>query len=491
MKFIALLFKLFVCCCIGLLSCKEKIPKVIEDKQLYEIQYDFSGFEKEYGNIGPPLSAGKSSINTILDKRADAKNLEARRLLYSWNFDSKKLDPNFSNTISSKLYFDKQTINYVPGFNSINNPSDFAIQETGIKTFYIEINVKHVKRLDVLEFDIASGNQSPKLINLKVQNNQGQTIQYYSEDFKLMDRKTPFKVHNARFDLSKLPIDQTEIKLLISFLPNPDDKETSVVVDRGTVLIDNIKIHGYLNNIALPKLAKFHYYVFQKENKKLFSKGIVEQKGDLSNLVIKLPYGDFENLFVYNQSEEDLLVSNDINFQTDFYLSIQPNNKHARVFSNLDQIQVSQSFKRDLPMKRLYSLIKFSFTDLSDLSEVKKLVIYPLHEPILWSPFSNSILLHTLNFNEKPIEIVKNFSMDPSAVFNQFIGNVDKPKIIRYQVEVWDDKQAVRNFQVTASIKNNVQLTFKGLLNPKEEGFGHFISSLNEDWDGEDVVEYQ
>ncbi len=490
MKSLVIPFILLLSSCIGLISCRDKLSRELEDEQLYEVAYDFSGFEKEYGNIGSNLTAGKSKNTNSKSIKADVKNLEGRRLLYFWNFDAKKLDPTYSNMTGALLYFDKPNVNYAPGFNTINNPSDYAVYEIGVKTFYVDINVKNVKKLDVLEFDIGTGDQSPKLINLKVQNSQGQAIMNYSENYLLSDKKTPFKIHTARFDISKLPIDQTEMRFLITFLPNPDDKETSVIVDRGTIMLDNIRIHGYLNNIVLPKLSKFHYYIFQKDTKKIFSKGVIDQKEDLSSFVIKLPYGEYENLFIYNQSEEDILVPNDLMYQSDFYMSNQFSNKHARIFANLDQIQVNQSFKKEVQMKRLYSLIKFSFTDLSDLSEVKKIVIHPLHDPLIWTPFSGNSQQQKLSFNVKPIEIVKNFAVDPTAVFNQFIGHSEEPKLIRYQIEVWDDKQALRNFQVSASLKNNIQLTFKGLLNPKAEGFGHFIPLLNEEWEGEELVNY-
>jgi len=61
---------------------------------------------------------------------------------------------------------------------------------------------------------------------------------------------------------------------------------------------------------------------------------------------------------------------------------------------------------------------------------------------------------------------------------------------LKYRVEVMEEEKVLRTFEVQGTSRNNMQLVFKGPLLPPTTGFGGFEVSLQEEWDGEKVIQF-
>src|SRR5690606_16358329 len=137
----------------------------------------------------------------------------------------------------------------------------------------------------------------------------------------------------------------------------------------------------------------------------------------------------------------------------------------------VEEIQVTQNENFSFTLKRMFSQIKFEFTD-SDLSMVDKIVVTPLHEPHFFAPAgsmsSNPIL------DQTEIEFTIGIADNKQIVFYQFLRLLTDDTPISYQLDVYSSEEIIRSIVATTSLKNNILLVFRcDLLNglPFSQGY--------------------
>jgi len=136
-------------------------------------------------------------------------------------------------------------------------------------------------------------------------------------------------------------------------------------------------------------------------------------------------------------------------------------------------------------------MVTLDFTDLRDLSEIKKIIVKPMMAPIRWSPFNPNLEIIIPKSEDNVIEFVQNFHIHKEISFNQFIGMSSDEIPLHYEFEVWDDTKMVRKFRLNAAVKNNVKLIFRGDLYPSGMVNKIFEIIIDEEWDDTKIIEFK
>ena len=191
--------------------------------------------------------------------------------------------------------------------------------------------------------------------------------------------------------------------------------------------------------------------------------------------------------FVINSSNDDLIIAPDIGKASDIYISNPFSNKDAEIFGYKGTLEVSGNMSVNIVLQRLYSQVKVEFTD-QDLSAVKKIVLNQLHEPFFYSPFATGLLNPILD--QSAIEIEDDFQSNKQVIFNQFMGLLNENKPVNYILNVIGDAGVLQSFELSSSIKNNIQLVFRGNLLEGAPNNVAFQITINENWDGENEVSF-
>lgn len=121
-----------------------------------------------------------------------------------------------------------------------------------------------------------------------------------------------------------------------------------------------------------------------------------------------------------------------------------------------------------------------------DLSSVKKIILSQGHEPFFYSPFNTTMLNPVMD--QTVIEIEDDFQFNKQVVFKKFMGFLSEVQPIHYTVLVLIDEGVLRTFDLSSSLKNNLQLAFRGELLQGALENVLFQITKNENWDGENNV---
>jgi len=249
--------------------------------------------------------------------------------------------------------------------------------------------------------------------------------------------------------------------------------------------VDNFRLVGVSETANGASVSKLHYHVFDAASKALVADGEESfTPGALPVLSLSLPPGDYLSSFATNVSDAEL----DMSGQTDadgYFLANRFSNHLAQVFGAVDTFSVNGDTEISLPLGRYYSQVRFEFTDAGDLSSVGRLVFTPGHDPFFYAPFATDMANPVLDQSDFAIE--PDFANSgKSVVFHQFMGRLPTPKTLSYTVQVYGANNALlRTFSVSAAVRNNVHLVFRGELLAGVEADTGFGFTQDETWSGD------
>jgi len=353
----------------------------------------------------------------------------------------------------------------------------------GPQQIFIKLPIKDVLSISRFGFDMTGSATGPKDFELFYSLNEGDS---YIELALTNQFGSPSGKNSFTYNLEELKLSGDEIWFKINAKAGLRDGVSAYNESTGTIRIDNMHLVG-IAPTAKDELAirKLHYFLFHKDKPELIFDGETEDVESLS-LQLNLPAGDYNVFFILNNSNKELLLPTVISKSSDLYASNLFSNKEAEIFGYVGSISVSSDMTSTIFLQRLYSQIKIEFTDNIDLSRIKKLVFKQEHQPFFYSPFaiglSNPIL------DQSSIEIVDDFQLNKQVVFNQFLGLLTSAQSIHYVAEVYSENDIIRTFHLQGSLKNNIQLVFRGNLLQEQQFNVGFQMTKNENWDGNSEV---
>lgn len=479
------LFYLLLFLCTG---CEKTapIPDLEEPAdELKTVIFNLTGFSSEIRPLSSKIATSKSGVNRNVA-------LDQVQYLYFWSFNEHNLAPEVAihpGDVSITLEPENTAVTYPAGYKHDTFPEGQCVSMRGVKSITFKMFMKNVSALSKIDFDVASSNTGPKNFSIYYAIDDGNDFNLISEDNQFTNM-SPQSRNHFEFNLSTITDNEHEY-LWIKVEPSAGDRGTVGDYNEATGLlrIDNFGIAGIYNSDGSEEttLNKINYYVFRTEDNTLALEGDLAFQADQQapQLSLKLPVGSYYASFVSNSSKRELLLAKQPSAANDFYVSNHFDNHQAVIFgSQITDITVSENTNPvEVALNRYFSNVKFEFTDQTDLSLVNKIVINRMHENFVYTPYGLPSSLPVSDASM--ITFVDPFKEETKSIaFNQFIGNVNHPVDLTYNVLVYGaDNELLRDFTVNNAVKNNVQLLFTGELLKGTDRNGNFLIEWNEQWD--------
>ena len=478
------IFFLAVACHKGYIS-----PDGISD-EVYTVRFEIKDFEPTIRPIGHKAAVQRNHFNNTIASVGDDMSVELYEgYLYYWSFNAESLTPDIAIQSGSSIRYNGGQVpgSFVAGWAYDGFSAGRALNQTGVQELTICFPVERAVSLSTFDFDIGSPGTGPKAFDLYYSIDGDDWI-VYQLDNQFTDVTTNGATKNTFTfeDIDNISVEDLDF-LWFRIIPKEGDRKDlggNYNPTGGAARFDNIRLSGTALPSENAEIDQLHYYVFDANTGDLVLDDEVEFDLADPTVSLEVPYGNYQVSFVRNNSNTDLLWPGIPPNRSDYWFSNFFSNSLAAVFADEIELFVNEDKQESITLNRYYSQVRFEFTDSRDLSLVKRLVITPLHEPFFYAPY-NSTMSNPVT-DQSEIDVEPDFSLSKEFVFNQFMGKASAPEPISYRVEVYDEHdELLRAFDVSASIRNNVQLVFRGEL-LDEVAFGaEFQMQINEDWDGE------
>ncbi len=460
-----------------LVSCDKDRISEKENEQLYNLSFKFQGFTA----AKQPL---KEAFKYSREKLASASEVpQTPGYLYFWSFNQGSLYPD------TRIPSGGQTaITYNEGLTPGNFVSSTytytgfeagkALSFQGAEEIIFEMPVKGVQQVTSLGFDIGSSSKGAKDFEL-----------YYSidgETYVVLQQVNQFESPTANAKNSFVySLEEKGIvadRLWIKIVPQAGDRMGGDEFNRGmgTCRLDNFYLEGTYEISQVSQMSKLYYFIYHEDNNDIYQVGEVNEE-DLTDFELQLPLGNYDVLFVLNQSDLDLILSSNTEDRANLFVGNYFSNGHAAVYGWVGQIEVMQDESFTLTLERWYSQVTFAFTD-TDLSLANRVVVRALHDPFYFMPWGQAVTDPIPDHTELVFQ--EAFITDRQITFNQFLGPLAETKEVSYQLEVYADERLIRTLTVGDNMKNNMQLTFSGELMKDVQAQGSFVIHKNEAWSG-------
>ncbi|MBE8713784.1 hypothetical protein [Sphingobacterium hungaricum] len=482
---------IFSCIVILLLAvaCKKDSSSPDDlNENLYAVTFKISDFESSIN----PLGINLSSSGSIQKLAATTATQTEIGYLYYWSFNQSTLNPDIAlHSGYSITYNSGQVPNeYATGFAYDSYEAGQAISIRSAVDVIVKVSLEDALSLSGIGFDISSSGTGPKDFELSYSNDGGSSFKMISAVNQFSNTNTSQAKNTFSYNIDTLQLDFTEdFYLKFHLLAGQRGTASAYNESTGIMRLDNIHFLGTADVGSGSTLYNtFQYYIFDAMNGELVANGEEDFTNQTVEINASLPLGTYYTSFVSNQSNSNLIFPSTYTHYEDYYFSNYFSNFSAVLFGQSDTITVNQNITQNIILNRLYSQIKFEFTDSEDLSIVERIVISQNHEPFFYAPFNLAMTNPILDQTE--IDISPDFSLSKEFLFNQFMGLLSSTKPISYTVDVYSATGILRTFTVSSSIKNNVQLVFRGELLSDVSQEANFSVEINEDWDEEIIVDF-
>lgn len=473
------------------ISCKKEEPHLLRKSDSYKVEFRINNTNEQNWqknalkkDIYLPQIQKIASVNPMSEG-------ENGRYLYFWSFNGENLLPDVFINKGAKIEFEiegSSPESYPAGFSHDAYPAGKAVSVRGLQEVIIKMPLDSVTVLDEIGFDISSSDTGPKAFHILYSNDNAVSYDTLSADNQFQNLNAQSKNHFS-FLLDTLQWN-FEHPLHIKIEALPGDREgVGEMKSTGATRLDNLYLKGEGNFPESSTENTLYYWIFDYLTGDLVIADSVENEKDFSPINLDLKQGGYITHFVSNFSSVPLLRPEKIQHIEDHYLGRVFGDAESEIYGSIDTIEVNEDGNIPIILKRYYNQVHFELTDAQGLNEVDEIRITPLHDPFFYAPFKQNM--------GNPILDQSDFLLYPdfeegsnSFFFNQFLGNVYENQNMHYQVEVFssDSEQPMHTFEVEGTGMNNMKLIFRGRLLSYSEG--GFTFSVQEEWDGEEEVEF-
>ncbi len=464
-------------------ACKKEESVDDQNENLRAVQFKISGFTSE-------SIALKSSSPPIGTQNANSVSNYVEGYLYFWSFNSEILEPDIAYQTVNKT-----SISYLKGeevklpklvastykFEGFDGGK--AVSFEGAEEILIKMPIGNAEQIKQFGFDTGSSATGPKDFELYYSLDNGTSYQPLQLNNQFLNAKTDYSKSSFSYSLTDKNI--VGLNLWFKIVPKSGDRGAEgkpFNPTAGSFRIDNIRLVGMSSTSGGGGGAvnKLHYYLFHKSKSEVVVTGTIKYE-EASSLKLNLPEGKYSICFVANTSDKDLLLSENPN-PNSFYIGNEFSNSKADIFGYYGELEVSGESNHEVKLKRLFSQIKLEFTDASDLAVINKIRISQQHEPFFFAPFNSNMTNPILD--QSDLETTGDFQQNKQLVFNQFMGDQALAVPIKYSISLLGTYGVLRTFQVQSTLKQNMQLVFRGNLLVDADPIGTFQIRRDMDWDG-------
>lgn len=468
-------------------SCQKDTSLDDQNEEVYAVSFKFSGFTDHVSSLKPNVK----SASKLLSSSGNSQNF-SEGYLYYWSFNDDNLLPDIR--YNTQL---QPTITYANG----DTPNSFvhstyvyenfaagkAITFAGAKDILIKMPIQEVIELKGLGFDVGSPGTGPKDFEIQYSVNKGQHYDMLSFNNQFGNTNTANQKHTYSYDLTDKNIKAEELWVMIT--PKAGERGASGIFNEhtGALRMDNL----YLTGIApiqqsSSTINKIHYFLFNKDKPKLVIYGAANWNAN-GLIDISIPIGNYDICFLTNTSNADLLLPSNPT-KTTLYAGSTFSNAKADIFGFAGELVVSQAQTKQITLERLFSQVKIEFTDAVGLDLVTKIVVDQQHDPFFFAPY-NTMMSNPL-LDQSSIEVKADFAANKQLQFNQFLGLLALASPVTYNVYVYGSAGLLRTINLSSSLRNNMQLVFRGNILDGIEQNTRFSILKNENWNGEQTTEF-
>ncbi|TDQ75188.1 hypothetical protein [Sphingobacterium yanglingense] len=483
----------YVIILLAIYSCKKDGSVDEENESLQAVTFNISGFS----NAATPFKTASKASSKASSNVSTAQNYVEGKL-YFWSFNSKTLEPDIAYQVGVKpsISFTKgEMLNQVPNDfpNSTYAFEDYAsgsaVSIVGAKEIFLKFHIDGVSQITQFGFDTGSSNTGPKDFELYYSLDEGVTYVELSKNNQFgANGGTNNPKNSYIYHLSDKNI--RGVQLWFKLIPKAGTRAEESVFNptSGAIRFDNIRLLGMApsSQVGSP-INKLHYFLFHKDKPELVVTGVVGYD-EASSLTLSLAKGKYSICFVANESTKDLLIPEKPTLSS-FYVGNTFANASASIFGYVGELEVIDgTTESQISLKRLFSQVKLEFTDAVDLSVISKIGISQQHDPFFYAPFNPQLANPILD--QTDIDITADFNANKQLIFNQFMGvnPIDIP--LKYTIVVYSSTGVLRTFQLESTLKNNMQLVFRGNLLDQSSSTGKFQISKQMDWGGQKEGEF-
>ena len=481
----------YVIILLAIYSCKKDGSVDEENESLQAVTFNISGFS----NAATPFKTASKASSKASSNVSTAQNYVEGKL-YFWSFNHGTLEPDIAFQAMEKpsiTYFkgtntDERIPNLVgSGYKYEDYIAGGAISCDGPSEILIKIPIEGADQVTQFGFDAGSSDTGPKDFELYYSIDEGKTYEILQLENQFGDTKANTK-NSYSYLLSDKNITSTE--LWFKFLPKEGIRGEAKAYNptAGTFRFDNIRLLGMApsSQVGSP-INKLHYFLFHKDKPELVVTGVVGYD-EASSLTLSLAMGKYSICFVANESTKDLLIPEKPTLSS-FYVGNTFANASASIFGYVGELEViGGTTESQISLKRLFSQVKLEFTDAVDLSAISKIGISQQHDPFFYAPFNPQLANPILD--QTDIDITADFNANKQLVFNQFMGVNPIEVPLKYTIVVYSSTRVLRTFQLESTLKNNMQLVFRGNLLDQSSSTGKFQISKQMDWGGQKEGEF-
>ncbi|WP_196937581.1 hypothetical protein [Sphingobacterium pedocola] len=459
-------------------SCNDEAPLDELAEDLYTVSFTIDGFAATRN----PIKSGTGRLKKLASNTPSGTSTDTEGYLYFWSFNSENLNPDVNLGAGTSITYNNGSVpdNFpVSTYQNENYAAGKALSITGGRELFIKMPIQLASSVTSFGLDIGSTDIGPKDFELYYSLDQGASY----EPLALISQFGSFS-NNAKnsfvYDLRDKNINSSSLLLKFVFKAGERGSAGEYGNTGGTFRIDNVYLKGTAESISGHTLKKLHYNIFHQDKNDIVYSGEVDYE-DNTDIQVQLPLGKYYVSFVSNASKQDLLMPTDPLWKS-FYVSNRFSNHAAEIFGYSTELEVNADAQLNVELIRWYSQIKFEFTDAVDLSKVKHIRVSQEHEPFFYAPFVSDLSNPVLDQSDIELSI-DDLSANKQIVFHQFLGLLNELNPLSYQLEVFDEHNNIlRTFSVQSTLKNNMQLVFRGeLLKDLPQAIG-FTVTKNENW---------
>ncbi|UIR56193.1 hypothetical protein LZQ00_18265 [Sphingobacterium sp. SRCM116780] len=472
------IFSLLIICVLAVTFACQKNQKITDELEgnVFSVKFKIKDFE----TIVTPLKTPSGFRNLASTQKTSGSKEET---LFQWNFDLSNTDPIVAFNPLAKIDYNGGKIDYsfVAGWPTTGK----AISFRAAQTVLLKIPCQNIKSFSNLTLDANSSATGPRALLIDYSTNKGLSYTKLSDTIH-------YPVDLAFTGAAKLPVVQsltqlaiqgkTEVWIRLSLYEGKRPLNNTYNESTGMFRIDNLLITGGEDGSVAQN--KLYYHIYHAETHELVKQGAVTAQ---ETFQLDLPMGTYYLSLLTKNSISPITFTNSAVWNN-FYVSNSFTEKETEIYAVRDTFQVNQSLERTLTLNRMYSEIKVTFSDVTDLSHIDSILIQQKHPGFYYYPFgisSNSQLDHAI------LKIEPNFTtLNKSFYFNQFMGYQVINKPIKYELKVFDKGVVIRKFELGTDIKNNMQVLFKGLLLQGIDQTQGFTILKNETWNGKVDVDF-
>lgn len=469
-----------------LVSCvKDSWPISDELDRDYSVTFQIRGFQVERKSLGVSQAIANATLEKLASIRSSLVPEIQSGYLYFWSFNASSLEPDIQLNKGARITYNDEELpsSYQTGFAYEEFEAGVALNLTRVEQLVFEMPLTNAVKVYDLGFDVSSSNTGPKDFHLLYSNDEGLSYDTLSRNNQFGNLGQQQK-NTFSYAIDTLPLDFSR-PLWIKLVPLEGMRNGSNDYNpaTGVLRIDNFRLSGEGEFVAAPTVRKLHYHIFDRFSKNSIEEGEIELANEQVDFSLRLPKGNYLAHFISNSSHRELLLPTDNSDIAGHYVANRFDNQLAQIYGHIDTLEVDEDLEIHSVLKRYYNQVKFEFTDSKDLSHITKIRIARVHEPLYFSPF-NAVLPNPV-LDQSEIEVTTEFgSGSKELVFNEFVGDILEPVVLQYKIEAFAEDELLRVFDVSAAVRNNTQLVFRGSLLEADPS-ARFTFEYNKKW-GED-----